>query len=63
MPGMNGAAAASLMMDIAFVGEKETSERMAQSMQILMKSVKVKKVVSPEWMPVAWHNQSMVHRP
>ena len=46
VPTLNGAAAAALMADIAFVEDKEQRERMARSMQVLMKSVKVEKVVS-----------------
>lgn len=43
VPTLNGVAAASLMMDIAFVEDQEKRERMAQSMQVLMKSVKVER--------------------
>ena len=44
VPTLNGAAAAALMADIAFVEDKEMRERMARSMQVLMKSVKIEKV-------------------
>ena len=44
VPSMNGAAASQLMMDIAFVEDQAKRERMAETLQILMRSVKVEKV-------------------